>query len=371
MRIIGIYVAAGALFAACWGCGVDIPGKPDGRAALVVTVADTSGFLPGSVPGERYLVDSAEVRVESRTHIFTAVQMTGPDGVVAFDHLDTGIYSIVATRTVKLGSANKVFTGTYKVEMQGEVTVVDTVDVTLVSSSQLMINEIYYAGSCASMFYMYDLFVELANTSDDTLYLDGMLVIRADNEITPEIETYDYVKGIFAFQFPGAPVTGRQYPIYPKQLVVLASDATNHAQFCATSIDLRNADWEMFNALGHDFDNPAVPNLENIMPGKSADFLIGMTHNGVFLTTGDEFTFDSENQVLVPIGNVIDGVEYSVNGQATKQITVRVDAGLTGVGLMRYSSASIERREFGLDTNDSTFDFTVLARSTPGYFHGE
>jgi hypothetical protein len=370
IRTVGICLVVGTLLAVFSGCGLDIPGMPDGRAALVVTVADTSGFLPGSVPGERFYVDSAEVRIESRTHIFTASRMTGSDGVVTFDDLDAGVYSVFATRVIKLGSAKKVFTATYKTEVRGEVTVTDTVDVKLVSASALMINEIYYAGSCASMFYMFDLFVELANASDDTLYLDGMLVIRANNEIGPEIETDDYVKGIFAFQFPGTPVTGREYPIYPKQLIVLASDATNHSAFCATSIDLRNADWEFFNALGHDFDNPAVPNLNNIIPGKGVDFLIGMTHNGVFLTTGDEFTFDSESKVLVPLKNVIDGVEYSVNGAAAKQITVRVDAGFTGVGLMRYSSASIERREFGLDTNDSTFDFRILPRSTPGYFYG-
>jgi hypothetical protein len=355
----------------CAGCGRDIPNAPDGRGVLVVTVADTSGFLPGGVSGERFYVDSAEVSIESRTHAFTASQMTGPDGVVSFDRLDAGVYSVFVKRAIKLGSAKKVFTGTYKVQVEGIMTVSDTIDVKLVSASQLMINEIYYAGSCASMFYMYDLYVELANASDDTLYLDGMLVIRASNEVDPEIETYDYVKGIFAFQFPGTPLTGREYPIYPKQIIVIASDATNHAQFCASSIDLRNADWEFFNALGHDFDNPAVPNLNNIMPGKGADFLIGMTHNAVFLTTGDEFTFDPDNHLVVPLKNVIDGVEYSVNGQAAKQVTVRVDAGLAGVGLLRYSSNSIERREFGLDTNDSTFDFMNIARPTPGYFHGE
>jgi hypothetical protein len=366
-NIVGIAVLVAP--AAFLSCGVDTPGMLDGRAALVVTVADTSGFLPGSIPGERFLVDSAEVRIESRTHIFTATQMTGPDGVVTFDHLDTGVYSVFATRTVKLGSANKVFTGGYKIEMQGDVMVADTIDVKLVSASQLMINEIYYMGSCASMFYLYDQFVELANTSDDTLYLDGMLVMRAYNGKDPELETVPYVKGTYAYQFPGAPLTGREHPIYPKQIIVLASDATNHAQFCATSIDLRHADLEMFNAIGHDFDNPAVPNLENIILSKSADFLIGMGHNGVFLTTGDEYTIDDEDKVRVPIENVIDGVEYNANPQYSKEITVRVDAGFAGIGLLKYSSNSIERREFGLDTNDSTFDFTNLTRPTPGYFH--
>jgi hypothetical protein len=366
-RIMGIAVLTSpAVFS---GCGLDMPVMPDGRAAIIVTVADTSGFLPGSIPGERFYVDSAEVRIESRTHIFAASEMTGPDGVVTFDHLDAGVYSVFATRKIKVASAKKIFTGTCKTEVRGDVTAIGTVDVKPVSSSQLMINEIFYMGSCASMFYMYDVFVELANTSDDTLYLDGMLVMRAYNGKDPELETVDYVKGSYAYQFPGTPVTGREVPIYPKQIIVIASDATNHSQFCANSIDLRNADWEMFNAVSHDFDNPAVPNLNNIILSKSADFLLGMGHNGVFLTTGDEYTIDTEDKVRVPIKNVIDGVEYNANPIYSKEITMRVDAGFAGVGLLKYSAMSVERREFGLDTNDSTFDFRNLSRPTPGYFH--
>ena len=366
-QIIGISVAAApALFS---GCGLEVPSMPDGRGTLIVTVADTSGFLPGSVPGEPFYLDSTEVSIESRTHIFTAKEMTGPDGVASFDRLDTGIYSVFARREMKLGSAKKVFTGAFKVELSGEVTVIDTVNVKLVASSQLMINEIYYTGSCASMFYMYDQFVELYNSSNDTLYLDGMLLMRANTVKDPEMDVQDFVKGIYAFQFPGTPGTGQAHPIYPAQCVVIASDATNHAAFCASSIDLSHADWETFNALGNDFDNPAVSNLNNIIPGKTVDFLISLGHNGVFLATGEEYTIDADNRVRVPIGMVVDGVEYCANPQYTKEMTLRVDAGYAGVGMTNYSSRSIERREPGLDTNDSTFDFTILPRPTPGYFH--
>jgi hypothetical protein len=358
-----------ALLALASGCGLDLPDSPDGRGGIVIAVADTSGFMAGSVPGERFYLDSAEVSIESRTHDFSAQQTTGPEGIASFEGLDSGVYSVFARREMLLGSAKKVFTGSYKVEVSGDEVAVDTLDVKLVSASQLMIDEIYYAGSCASMFYMYDVFVELANASDDTLYLDGMLLMRAYNVTDPEMEIVDYVKGTYAFQFPGTPVTGREHPIYPKQIIAIASDATNHTQFCAASVDLSHADWETFNALGNDFDNPSVPNLVNIIPGKTTDFLINLGHNGIFLTRGDEYTIDDESHVRVSIDHVVDGVEYSSNAGAAKQITVRVDAGYGGVGLLRYSANSIERREFGLDTNDSTFDFMILSRPTPGYFH--
>lgn len=362
---IALTVLAGLL----GGCGVDVPGIPDGRSALVVAVVDTAGMYPGGVPGEPWPVDSAEVSVESRTHMYAARAMTGPDGNATFDRLDVGIYSVFARRETKIGSANKVFTGSFKVELDGDVTVIDTVNVKLVATSKLMINEIFYTGSCASMFYFYDQFVELYNSSDETMYLDGMLLMRANTVKDPLMDVVDYVKGLYAFQFPGVPGTGREYPIQAGHYLVIASDATNHSAFCPTSPDLRTADWEAFNALGNDFDNPAVPNLNNIIPGRTIDFLISLGHNGVFLTSGEEYTIDTENRVRVPVGLVVDGVEYNANPQYSKEMTVRVDAGYAGVGMTNYSARSVERRVPGLDTNDSTFDFTIISPVTPGYFH--
>ena len=46
-----IIVAIVASLALLSGCGLDIPSVPDGRGRIVVTVADTSGFLPGSILG--------------------------------------------------------------------------------------------------------------------------------------------------------------------------------------------------------------------------------------------------------------------------------------------------------------------------------
>ena len=215
------------------------------------------------------------------------------------------------------------------------------------------------------------LLLRLYNASPDPLYLDGIILMRAFTGVDPEMENVDYVQGTFSFQFPGTPVTGRQYPIQPGQCLVVASDATNHAQFCPNSVDLRTADWETFNALSNDFDNPSVPNLNNIVPGRTTDFLISLSHDAVFISTGEEYTITPENRVQVPVSMVIDGVEYSGNGGVAKHITVRVDAGYAGVGLTRYSAQTIERRERGLDTNDSTFDFTILPRPTPGWFHGD
>lgn len=235
----------------------------------------------------------------------------------------------------------------------------------IVVKNKLVINEVFFAGSCASSFYFYDQFVELYNPSADTLYLDNIIVTRQMQVADPEMETKDYVMALYAFQLKG---TGCQYPIAPGQYVVIAADAVNHKQFCANSPDLSHADYEFFNALGSDYDVPGVPNFENIIPGRTADFQINLVHNAVVIAEGGDYPIDENNYMHIPIEKVIDGVEYASNPDGiTRHMTVRVDAGFAGIGVLRYSGQSTERREPGLDTNDSTFDFFVIPHPTPGY----
>jgi hypothetical protein len=335
-----VAIAVSAIFSSC---SVERLLIPDGRGELIVTVDDTPGLLPGSIEGVPFYLDSTSVKIELQTQIFTASQVTNAAGIADFDHLDTGRYSVFARREIFLGSAKKIFTGSFSLLVEGKESVRDMVFVKPVQSSQLVINELYHCGSCASSFYFYDQFVELYNSSDDTLYLDGDIITRELGVIDPDMEKEDYVRAIYAFQFPGTPLTGRQYPIRPKQFMVLASNA----------VDLSHADWEFFNVLGSDYDNLAVPNLNSITDRT------------------EEWTIDSDNHVRIPVKNVIDGVECNSNPAYAKEITVRIDAGFGGIGILRYSGYSTERRELGLDTNDSTFDFMNLVYPTPGYFHGQ
>jgi len=250
-----------------------------------------------------------------------------------------------------------------------------TANVRQITASDLMINEIFFCGSDYSSFYFYDQFVELYNTSNDTLYLDGIILTRQTQISYPDQEEIDFVRATYAFQFPGTPVSGRQYPIAPKQFIVIASDAIDHTQYCDKSIDLSEADWECFNPLGYDYDNPDVPNIVSIHPTSTTDFLINLSHNAVVIATGEEYSFDEyapgKIYIIIPIHTIIDGVEYASNLSATKELTVRVDAGFAGIGCTKYSGNSTERRELGLDTNNSTFDFSLIPHPTPGYSYFE
>jgi len=359
-----LLLAAAAL---AMGCGKQRPDEPDGAGTIVVAVTDTSGFFPGSVLGEPFFMDSTEVSLQSRTHIFTSSRLTGESGIAVFAGLASGTYSVFVRREVSVGPNRIVFTGFGDLKLAGEETVSDTILAKTVSVSNLMINEVFYAGSCASSYYFYDQYVELYNSSSDTLYLDNVIVTRQLGTIDPDMESKDYVRAIYAFQLHG---TGRQWPIAPGRFVVIAADAVNHRAYCAASPDLSTADYECFNAQGNDYDNLLVPNFESIIPGRTTDYLINLVHNAVVIATGEEYTIDENNYMYLPIYTVIDGVEYSANPSAAKEMTVRIDAGFAGVGVTRYSGTSVERREPGLDTNNSTYDFVNISPMTPGYFHG-
>jgi hypothetical protein len=186
------------------------------------------------------------------------------------------------------------------------------------------------------------------------------------------MDTNDFVRAIAAFQFPGTPVTGRQHPILPKEYIVIAADAIDHSIWASNAIDLSGADWECFNPLGSDYDVPGVPNIVNIMPGRTLDYMINLSHNAVVIATGEEYgfeTYDNGTRLTLPLYTVIDGVEYGSSADVTKELTARVDAGWAGIGNSKYSAQSVERREIGVDTNNSIFDFVLTKPSTPGWSH--
>lgn len=358
------------------GCSGEKPTEPDGDGIISLVIVDTTGTLPGAVPGEPAVVPGAVVSLQSRTHEHIEVTESNESGAAGFGALPAGEYTLFARRELPSGAQKKVFTGFAEVAVSGAETVTDTIYVSIVTVNSLMINEILYCGGDYAKFYFYDQFVELYNSSQDTLYLDGCILTRNMPTIDSDIEWIDHVRALYAFQFPGTPVAGREYPIYPGQYVVVAADAVDHSLW-ANAIDLSGADWEFFNPLGLDYDVPGIPNVTSVHPDSRTDFMINLVHNAVVFTTGEEFAYESyinssgyeRIRVTLPLYTVIDGVEYAPNADRTKELTLRVDAGFAGLGCTKYSGQSTERREIGFDVNNSTFDFILLATPTPGYTH--
>lgn len=246
------------------------------------------------------------------------------------------------------------------------------INYTKVVLPNLVINEIFYCGSDRPSFYFYDQFVELYNAAKETKYLDGLIVGRARQSIHPDMETNDFVQAVYVFQFPGTPLTGRLYPIEPGETIVLAGDALDHSQYIDKALDLSHAGWEFYNPYAGEVDNSAE-NVTNILPDRTVDFLINLSHNAIILADGSDWYYgenyvNSERKYIhIPINTVIDAVEYSSNSESNKELTRRLDAGFAGVGMSKYSGKSVERRIPGFDTNNSRLDFVILDTPTPGF----
>ena len=247
----------------------------------------------------------------------------------------------------------------------------------VIFKNSVKINELFFSGSDPSTFYFYGQYCELYNASSDTLYLDGMILTKQrPAEADVEDPPLEYVRATYAYQFPGIPVTGREYPIAPGEIIVIASDAMDHTMWSENSVDLSNAHWETYNPHKADYDNLNVPNLLSINPDVGPDWMLNLSHDAVVLATGEHWSLEEyENssgniseQIIIPLDEVIDGVEFS-SSLDIKYLTVRVDEGFAGVGISKYSGMSIERRELGLDSDNSSYDFINNVRPTPGFFH--
>lgn len=359
-------LTAAALLAA--SCGDERPSVPDGANAVRLYAVDTSNT--GGAGWEA--VPHATIRVSSPTFQFLEEYETGPAGWAMLEQLPAGVYRISAEKIDQ--EENFVILGQKELSLVFSPAAVDTIFMNYQQSSPLVINEIYYTGCDYSKFYFYDQFIELYNSSSRTLYLDGYFLVRTTqiaDVIDPEAE--DYALGYYVFAFPGESGVTHDIPIEPGEFVVIAGDAIDHSRYGARCVDLLGADWEFFNPLGSDYDNPAVPNLLPIS-NLTNDFSMNLAHTAVLLSDGTDWEFgmhfdgnSMKEYVHIPLVTIVDGIEYSANPDSERYLTIRVDAGLAGVGMAKYSGSSVQRRFPGLDSNNSSFDFEIIQPPSPGY----
>lgn len=118
--------------------------------------------------------------------------------------------------------------------------------------------------------YPFGGFLELYNNADTTIYLDGMIIGEGwESSLGTPIfpcamsgPWRDDPQGIWARFFSLMPGSGRQYPLLPGRVSVIATDAIDHRSLIPGGLDLRGADFEFEGLL--DADNPAVPNVKDI-----------------------------------------------------------------------------------------------------------
>ncbi len=378
-----LHVILSALLIA--SCARQAPTVTDGTLDLTVIVSDATGLAePDSVLGYAP-VAGAEVTITSKGFItaegapVSYRTQTDSSGVAVFHDIIGSSYTVSAVGVQNVwdpvssewDQTNVRANSIADVYQPGQTA--DTLKAQISRTSDLVINEIYYAGPVNKSFYFYDQFVELYNAGEDTVYLDGMIICRARQFHREDMDEIDFLQAIYVYQFPGEPLVGREYPLPPKTFSVIAQDAFDHSKYIDGAIDLSGADWEFYNPYAGDWNGEA-PNVVNVIPGNGTDFMINVVHNAVILANGSGY-YNGEvsdygyQYIHIPIKNVVDAVEYSLNPEKQKEITLRVDAGFAGVGIGKYTGKSTERREAGFDTNNSSLDFVNLNATTPGWQH--
>lgn len=346
------------------GCSEKPPVAVDGDGMIEIIILWDSTYSDS--PATSQPVPFAKFIITSKYGI--RIISSDINGKVTIENLPTAVYSASVRKThpmdpniILIGAKQDLFVTSGK-------QLFDTIYVKPISNMGISINEIYSAGPVNNIFYFYDQFIELYNASDSLKYLDGMIVVRVsgNNEGkgpgADEDDDNDIDGAVYAFKFPGNP-GDKNFAIQPRQFVLLAVDAVDHRNMISTSYDLSNADWEFYNQYSpEDIDNPNVPNLLNVFPHRTQDFLINLSSDVIVICDGrDSILTDG-----IDINTIVDGVEYQPNPhpQSKKTLDSRVDRGYV-LSPPRYSGRSIQRKEPGLDTNDSSSDFEVLLRATP------
>lgn len=356
--------AAIILLAAFISCQQQMPVTPEGNAkATIIVVGDTTvvGTTPVYIP-----LKNAKVILSSEYGV--SIKYTDSEGKLILEGIPSSTYNISA-RLPHPKYSNILLVGSLRdKEIISGKMVEDTIKAVQVANTGIAINEIYSCGPVNNIFFFYDMFIELYNYSNEVRYLDGMILMRVTGVsalgIEPGVDEGNDgdIDGISSiFKFPGRSGE-KNYPFYPNTFKVLALTAINHQKAVAASIDLSNADWEFYNQYSvSDFDNPKVPNLINIRPDRTTDFLISLTSDVIVLASG----VDSNWEDGIDITTIVDGVQYASSPTSRKTLDKRVDKSFL-LSPPRYSGKAMQRREPGGDSNDAMSDWEVINIPTPG-----
>ncbi len=362
-----------------FNCSHEITEPASVQFSARVGVMDTS-YITAGIYRQPY-VPGAEVSLFSVSYGLEYVSISNNSGQAYFENLVPDLYNCSVKRIypedtvqVYLGyRREEVLVGSKAAFKMGSAADSFRVLLKQVPRTPFIISEIYYNGAPPPPpLYFHDQFTEIYNNSSVIEYLDGMVIGDADYGYK---EDPDYMYSIHLYQFPG---NGSDYPVAPGQTIIIAQDAENHLLKNVNSFDLSQADFEYYNPLSNDIDNPFVPNMIQLHHKYGIDFLYSTRNDAIYLAKlqqEDTLSYGPFDLIKVPKQRVWDGVEYKedVTNYEVKRLSDDIDAGITG-GLPGYQGKSVARKVFKevdglkvlMDNNNSSIDFQVLNTPSPG-----
>lgn len=264
----------------------------------------------------------------------------------------------------------------------------------------LVFKEIYYVGSRtpAGGSYFSDQFYEIYNNSTDTIYADSLLIGNTGGAAGNSSSAKPYgfqpdAANVYLQNVWMVPGNGRTYPIAPGRSIIISQDGINHQTDPlgnpASPVNLGPgiSDFESYvvRSDNRDLDAAGVENLSPVYLGSVGfDWLTSVFGASMVIFKHPDpsalplalepGSTGTSRYMQVPGSSVIDGVELLANASAFsfKRLPVAFDAGFTfcsgtytGQSVRRKVKTLVGGRRILLDTNNSTFDFEVLATPTP------
>ncbi|MGM0386667.1 MAG: hypothetical protein ACQERF_11910 [Actinomycetota bacterium] len=238
---------------------------------LAVQVTDTAlaaslGWTPGTG------VPAAIIHVHRDRAPDLRSFRTDEDGVVEIGDLPSARYWVWAQRRFDTPAegAPAVLAGGRLAQLRRGST--EVIHVRGQERGSLVISELYYHAAPLAVTggldaYKRQMYVELVNNADTTVYLDGKILggafqVNIDISSWPCSETSTWrndARGIWAQSFQRFPGNGTEYPLAPGQTAVVAEQAIDHSAIYPGLPDLRRADFQFYwedRAM-----NPDVPTM--------------------------------------------------------------------------------------------------------------
>jgi len=280
------HVTAAAAVMLCFSCNygevVVVAPAAAGHGPLTISIqADPEDSAVARELGWSRGIPGAEVTVspgveDTATGAPIAVLQTDSTGMASVSDLADGHYLVEARRLLTADEASRLSPAQDVIGFAGEAGAQRgrvTVPVPASRRHSVVISEWafnYGWIASAGLDYEFGGYLELANNSDTTVYLDGLVIGMAyslaqeyrPGQCAASEGTTNDPDGIWTRYFDSLPGTGRTYPLAPGRTAVIATDAIDHSVIWSGGLDLSHADFEFIGDA--DVDNPSVPNTIDI-----------------------------------------------------------------------------------------------------------
>lgn len=275
------------------------------------------------------------------------------------------------------------------------------------AASDLIISEIYAAGSknAAGTSGLRDAFIRIYNNSDHTLYADGLAIVESDfvnsrsndyDILTPANDrNINFTVGA-VWVIPGS---GSDVAIEPGEYITLTDQAIDWSTQVEGALDLTGANFEWYDDVAQDTDNPSVANLDKWFSYSKTVWMMsnqcnrsyalvkfpeGMTvdkylaeykgsYDYLHPTTGTQMR--KENAYLIPNNWIIDGVNLSNKEVFVRgALAVSIDASYASISdingdkqrfgkkfIRKTAAVTPDGRKILQDSDDSAADFILVS----------